>query len=131
MRALDSAVLLDVLRGETRASRAFPEGETTELVATELAFAELSLMARWDAGPGRERRLAALDRLRRHIAFLPLDEAAARAIAGVRLRMPRAPPWFAQHLGVLESRGVAEWVVPIPKGRISRAATKVALVDYR
>jgi predicted nucleic acid-binding protein len=79
MKVLDTPVLLGLLRGEP-AARAYVRAQgAEELATTEIALWELACLARLDPSPGRDRRLAAVARLRRKLLVLPVDAAASEA----------------------------------------------------
>lgn len=80
MRCLDTPLLEDLLTGRARAKRWLQESSKWEgeVAATEASFIELAVTAA-RMGRGVERRLAALQTLRRELTVLPLDEPSVRA----------------------------------------------------
>jgi hypothetical protein len=110
MKGIDTPVLLELLRGSP-AARAWVRGAGgEELATTEINFFELETLARLDRSPGRERRLAALDKLRRRLTVVPID-ARASAAARAREAPPRGAPWISLLvLGALEAAGCSEIV---------------------
>lgn len=79
MKGLDTPILLRILRGEEKARGLIRQLGGEELVTTEWNFLELEAALRADSRPGRERRRAALEKLRRRLTVLPIDEASHRA----------------------------------------------------
>ena len=125
MRGLDTGVLVDLLHGRPAARSLLEESADEELCTTEVNLFELEAIARGDRRAGRERRLAALDRLRRKITVLPIDERAVHAAALLAAAHPRSAS-TAEYLilGAAEAAGVREWVsdaplpVPSPPARL-------------
>ncbi len=111
MRGLDTPVLLDLLHGHPAARRLLEESGDEELCTTEINLFELEAIARAERRHGRERRLAALDRLRHKLTVLPIDERAAHVAAVLASSHPRAGS-TADYLvlGAAEVAGVREWV---------------------
>jgi predicted nucleic acid-binding protein len=110
MKGLDTPLLLAVLRGDSGGRELVRSLSDEELVTTEVNLLELELLARADPTPGRERRLDALDRLRKKLTVLPIDESAVRrgtvAHAGW-IRTGLLPQRMI--LGALEAAGCSEW----------------------
>ncbi len=111
MKGLDTPILLRLLRGEPKVVALLRTWRSEELATTSVNLLELELIARADPSPGRDKRLAALDRLRRKLTILPFDEAAAlegaaapRPIGG----SPTAPSLMI--LGALLAGRCSEWV---------------------
>lgn len=109
MKALDTPVLLRLLHGDERVRSLLRSLPGEELATTEWNLLELEIALRADARPGRERRRAALDQLRRRLTVLPIDEAAlrsAREIPG----QPRSPSEMIELglLSALQARGCEE-----------------------
>ena len=73
MIGLDTPVLLAFLHGEKSLRAHLKEWRGFELTTTEWNILELEAIARQSGRPGRERRIAALARLRRSLTVLPLD----------------------------------------------------------
>lgn len=125
MRGLDTAVLIDLLHGRPSARRLLEESAEEELCTTEINLFELETLARADRRPGRERRLASLERLRHKITVLPVDERAARAASLIAAAHPHAGTTTDfLILGAAEAAGVREWVsaaglpAPAPPARL-------------
>ena len=111
MKALDTPVLLDLLRGRSGAWKFLARHRSEELATTELNMFELEALAREGPPSGREHRLAAVASLRRKMTVLPIDEravaAGARLSAGHSSLAPSAD-WLM--LGAAEGAGCASWV---------------------
>ena len=117
MKAFDTPVLLDLLRGAPSARRFVRSLGNEEIATTELNLWELGVLAIQDKTPGRERRLAALGRLRRKLLVLPIE---ARSVEAA-LRLTPTASRSALIRGTLEAHGCTEWVtvreVASPTGR--------------
>jgi predicted nucleic acid-binding protein len=109
VKGLDTPILLKLLRGDPAVRTLLRSLKGEELVTTEWNFLELEALAKIDGSPGRERRRAALDSLRRRLTVLPLDERAV-VTASARLGRVRHPKELigAAVLATLESRGCTE-----------------------
>jgi predicted nucleic acid-binding protein len=109
MKGLDTPVLLRILLGEPSARKLLRELQGEELATTEWNLLELEMISRSLDAPGKERRRAMIEKLRRRLTVLPLDERAVEAAAHnlVRSRRPR-DLIGAAILAVLESRGCSE-----------------------
>jgi predicted nucleic acid-binding protein len=133
MKALDTPVLLAFLRGSPGARALVRSLSGEEIATTELNFYELEALARLDPHPGRERRLAALDRLRRKLTVLPVDERGVRA--GLRHLKNHshsvATPNLDLILGTLEANGCSEWITssPAPHRRETKVKWRVMDID--
>ena len=120
MKGLDTPLVLDLLRGRPSARKVVGTFEGEELCTTEINLFELETLARLDRRPGRERRLAALERLRSKLTILPIDQRAARAAAVLAATQPRSAS-ASEYLilGAAEAAGVSEWLtttdLPVPK----------------
>jgi predicted nucleic acid-binding protein len=111
MIALDTPVLLDLLRGAPAAKQLIRSLRSEEVATTELNLWELGLLALEDRRAGRERRLAALERLRRRLVVLPVDSPSVSAALRVRRSNPVARSLTSELIvGVLEAHGCTEWV---------------------
>lgn len=121
MKALDTPVLLRMLRGDERAKALVRAFHGEELATTEWNLLELELALRSDPRPGRERRRAALDQLRRRLTVIPIDESVLRASRELRGE-PRSPSEVIQFalMAAVKSRGGHDWVT-------SRAAAPARL----
>jgi len=128
MIGLDTPVLLGILRGEPAARSLIRKLENEEVGTTALNLLELETLARLDPSPGREHRLAALDRLRRKLTILPIDDRAAVIGAGYAgkdaSKSVSGATWAI--LGTLEANGCSEWVTT-PSSHFP-AASKVVRV---
>ena len=110
MKGFDTPVLLGLLRGDPVARQLVRRLQGEELATTEWNLLELEILARSDPTPGREHRRAALEKLRRRLTVLPIDQRAVAAVAGMR------PSGTLGHslavtaiLAAMESRGCTEW----------------------
>jgi predicted nucleic acid-binding protein len=111
MKALDTPVLLELLRGRATLGPVLKSLEGEELATTEINVFELEAIAR--AGPrhGRELRRAAIDRLRRKLTILPIDARAVQAAAAMSVgRLHGASPAEWLMLGAAGASGCSEWV---------------------
>jgi predicted nucleic acid-binding protein len=112
MIGLDTPVLLAILRGDPRTKTLLRRLEAEEVCTTAANVFELEALARLDPSTGREHRLSALDRLRRKLTILPVDDRAAVLAAGYASKdathsVP-SETWLI--LGALEANGCSEWV---------------------
>lgn len=105
MRALDTPILIRLLRGDRSLDDWLGSLRGLDLVTTEWNLLELEAISRADPRPGRERRRTALDLLRRRVSVLPVDEGAYRSAHEVR-GVPRSPEEMVLFgiLATLESR---------------------------
>jgi predicted nucleic acid-binding protein len=132
VKALDTPVLLAFLRGSAGARALVRSLSGEEIATTELNLYELEALARLDPHPGRERRLAALDRLRRKLTVLPVDERGVRA--GLRHLKTHghsvALPNLDLILGTLEANGCSEWITsaPAPYRRDTKVKWRVVVI---
>jgi predicted nucleic acid-binding protein len=126
---LDTPVLLGLLEGRpaTRILLRSLAGE--ELATTEVNLFELEAVARRISRPGRERRVAAVERLRRALTVLPIDERGARRAAELAAAAPGVASPTALMLGAMEVHGCTQWItargVDIPRVGL-RLKVKVA-----
>jgi predicted nucleic acid-binding protein len=131
VRGLDTPVLLGLLRGDARVSAFLRRAEAEDLCTTVINLFELEAIARSDRAPGRERRLSSLERLRRKVTVLPIDERATELSAqeASRAEAPAAPPSTWLILGALLSGGCSEWITTREARFPSAAGLKVTLLD--
>jgi predicted nucleic acid-binding protein len=126
MIGLDTPVLLSLLRGESTAKALIRRLEAEEVGTTSINLFELETLARLDSSAGKEHRLAALDRLRRKLTILPIDDRSAATAAGYASKDPShtvpAANWVI--LGALEAHGCSEWVT-LPGSHFPRASKSV------
>ncbi|MCI4348033.1 MAG: type II toxin-antitoxin system VapC family toxin [Thermoplasmata archaeon] len=110
MKGLDTPILIGLLTGDTRVRSLVASLEGEELATTAINLFELETIARTGPPRGREKRLAAVERLRRTLTILDVGSEAAR-IAAVRASSGDhgvvASNWLV--LGALEAAGCAEW----------------------
>ncbi len=109
MKGLDTPALLALLEGRPEAKPLLEDASGEELCTTEVNLFELEALARGGPSSGRARRLAALDRLRRKLTVLPIDERAARAAALLQAANRGSlagPTWL--FVGALEASGASE-----------------------
>ncbi|MCI4358256.1 MAG: PIN domain-containing protein [Thermoplasmata archaeon] len=111
MKGLDTPVLLGLLRGDPRVTALLRKWEGEELCTTSVNLFELETIARTGRAPGRERRLAAIERLRRKLTVLPIEERSARLAAQQAARATLAGASSASWLilGALQAGGCNEW----------------------
>jgi predicted nucleic acid-binding protein len=132
MKALDTPILLAFLRGSPAARALVRSLSGEEIATTEVNLYELEALARLDSHAGRERRLAALDRLRRKLTVLPVDERAVRSGLHHLKGHTRGAvhPMVDLILGTLEANGCAEWITssPVPPRRESKLKWRVVVV---
>jgi len=127
MKALDTPLLLELLRGRPGAKRLLPHLQGEELATTELNLYELEVIARSEGGRSREQRRATLAKLRRRLTVLPIDERAVRAGLGRdSAKVGRDPPSVALMLGAAEAGGCEEWLTT-PHGRPLGTGGKLAI----
>jgi predicted nucleic acid-binding protein len=111
MKGLDTPVLLEILDGRPSAKKLLKTLAGEELCTTEANLFELEAIARLERGAERDRRLAAVGRLRRGLTVLALDERATRA-AAARWRDGgqglTGQAWMI--FGALEANGCEEWI---------------------
>jgi len=111
MKALDTPVLLELLRGRPSMGKVLKSLEGEELATTEINLFELEAISRSGPRHGRDQRRAALDRLRRKLTVLPIDARAVQAaiaLSSGRLRDATATEWLM--LGAASAGGCSEWV---------------------
>jgi predicted nucleic acid-binding protein len=111
VKGLDTPVLLGLLRGDPKVNALLRKWEGEELCTTSLNLFEVETIARRDRSAGRERRLASIERLRRKLTILPVDERAAQLAAIEASRTDQngsaSPSWLI--LGALLGGGCSEW----------------------
>jgi predicted nucleic acid-binding protein len=127
VKGLDTPVLLEILEGRPSAQKLLQEFSGEEVGTTELNLFELAAIARSLGAPGLERRLAAVERLRRGLTVLPLDDRASRAAAskwrGKGQGLSDAT-WLV--FGALAANGCTEWITSRSAG-FPNVPTKVRL----
>ncbi len=131
MKGLDTPALLALLEGrpETRSMLDDLGGE--ELCTTEVNLFELEAIARSGPSPGRARRLAALDRLRRKVTVLPVDERGARAAAAIAAAnrvVLSGSTWLV--VGTLWASGAGE-VLTTPSSGLPALKLPVKVISVR
>ncbi|HZY70071.1 MAG TPA: type II toxin-antitoxin system VapC family toxin [Thermoplasmata archaeon] len=132
MKALDTPILLALLRGSPPARQLVRSLSGEELATTEINMFELELLARADRAPGLERRLAALDRLRRKLTVIPIDERAVRHAFGRERAGATRPTWSPNQLilGALVGSGCEEfYTTPKGPGRTGAHRLKLSIVQ--
>ncbi len=111
MKALDTPALLEILRGRPPAKALLRSLAGEELATTELNLYELDSLARIEGPRGLERRLTAIERLRRRLTTLPIDERATRAAAAVSRGHRRGNAReLSLMLGAAVAAGCSEWI---------------------
>jgi predicted nucleic acid-binding protein len=111
MKGLDTPVLLALLEGAPKARALVRALAGEELATTEVNLFEIELLGRRDKSPGKERRTQALERLRRKLTVLPIDEESSRKAAAIAATARQAAPegtWLS--LGAAEAHGCSEWI---------------------
>ncbi len=111
MRGLDTPVLLAFLQGAPKARGLVRALAGEEVATTEVNLFELELLARRDPGPGKARRLQAVERLRRKMTVLPIDEEAAHRAAVLAASARDTGPegsWLS--VAAAEIHGCSEWI---------------------
>lgn len=104
MRGLDSPALLAILDGSEKGRALLDDLVGEEACTTEVNLFELETIALQGPARRRSERLAALERLRRRITVLPLDEASSRAAAALARSNPIGqPPSVWMMLGIFEA----------------------------
>ena len=126
MKVLDTPVLLDLLRGRPSAKKWLKELHGEEIATTELNLFELGRLS----SRGGRRPDAALDRLRRSLTVLPIDERAVRgALDGAPPRNGEAPGAVLLMLGAADAAGAEEWLTHRSwAARGTRFRTKVRII---
>ncbi len=130
MKGLDTPVLLALLEGSARAKAMATALAGEELATTELNLFEVELLGRREKSAGRDRRLQALERLRRKITVLPIDEESARRAAVLAASARQLAPegtWLA--LGAAEAHGCSEWITS-RAGIPPSSSTRLKIVDF-
>ena len=113
---LDTPVLLALLEGEKAARQLLKRLEGEEICSTAASVFELEAVARAQGKAGLEHRLATLERLRRRLTVVPIDEraAAAAAVAWARDGTKSAGQGLSwMILGALEASGCTEFVTTL------------------
>jgi predicted nucleic acid-binding protein len=130
MKAIDTPILLDLLRHRPNARKLLRELGGEELGTTELNMLELLGIAESEGKAGVEKRRAALTRLRGRLTVLPVDESATETAAKARGAVVRLPWTSRLILSTLEAHGCLEWHTTreaAPPGRYGR----VNVLEYR
>ena len=111
MKGLDTPVLLALLEGAPKPRALVRALAGEELATTEVNLFEIELLGRRDRSPGKERRIQALERLRRKLTVLPIDEETTRRAAAIAASARQPAPegtWLC--LGAAEAHGCSEWI---------------------
>ena len=111
MKGLDTPVLLALLEGAPKPRALVRALAGEELATTEVNLFEIELLGRRDKTPGKERRMQALERLRRKLTVLPIDEESTRRAAAIAASARQSAPagtWLC--LGAAEAHGCTEWI---------------------
>ena len=128
MKCLDTPVLLEILAGRPSAKKLLEELAGEELGTTEVNLFELAACARSLGPSGLEKRLAALERLRRSLSVLPVDERSSRLTAArYRDQSTQAvsgSSWLI--FGALEAYGCTEWITS-RSSRFPTVSTKIRI----
>lgn len=109
MKGLDSSVLLALLEGDASARELLKGLRGVELATTEANLLELSYVAAHGPTRARARRREVLERLRRKITVLPIDDRAVdQASRRIGKGVETLPPLVLAMLGALEAGGCDE-----------------------
>jgi predicted nucleic acid-binding protein len=131
MKGLDTPVLLALLEGAPKARALIRALGGEELATTEVNLFEIELLGRRDRSPGKERRTQALERLRRRLTVLPIDEESSRKAAAIAASARQAAPegtWLS--LAAAEAHGCSEWItVASAAPPTSAARIKVTTIE--
>jgi predicted nucleic acid-binding protein len=128
VKGLDTPVLLALLEGTPRARALVRALAGEEVATTEVNLFEIELLGRRDKSPGKERRLQSLERLRRKLTVLPVDEAGARKAVSLAASSPHQAPegtWLC--LGAAEAHGCSEWITSA-SGAPPAASTRMKVI---
>lgn len=107
---LDTNVLIGLLEGQPWARSLLRASAGEELATTELNLFELDAVARRIGRPGREKRVATAERLRRALSVIPIDDRVAKKAAEFAAAAPRVDPTTDLILAAMEVNGCSEWV---------------------
>ncbi|HXQ93882.1 MAG TPA: PIN domain-containing protein [Thermoplasmata archaeon] len=110
MKGFDTPVLLEILEGRPATVKLVKRLAGEELCTTEWNLFELEAIARQERGASLDRRLAAIERLRRGLSVLAIDEKANRAAAAAWRDGGQgltSASWLI--LGALVANGCTEW----------------------
>jgi len=116
MKALDTSVLLALLEGDRSARELIRKLKNVEVSTTEANFLELAALA--SRGPARTRthRRETLERMRRKLTVLPIDQRAAAEAERHALKGDApSTPLVAGMLGALEAAGCEELFTSDPQ----------------
>ncbi|MCI4363514.1 MAG: type II toxin-antitoxin system VapC family toxin [Thermoplasmata archaeon] len=130
MIAVDTPVLLDLLRGREPARKLLEEAADEEIATTELNLFELHLLSEGLGKPGVERRRAALENLRRRLTVLPVDESAANVASRTPPKGSGWSPTTRLVLSTLESHGCGTWHTLRSVARPGKLRT-ITVVEYK
>jgi predicted nucleic acid-binding protein len=116
MKALDTSVLLALLEGDRSAKDLIRKLGGVEIATTEANLLELAYLASKGPARVRARRREALDRLRRKLTVLPIDQRAVSEAERCVLKGDHpSSPLLAGALGALESAGCDELYTTDPQ----------------
>lgn len=127
MKALDTPALLAILERRREAAWVLDEVAGGEVCTTEVNLFELEAAVLGERRSERARRLAALERLRKRISVLPVDDKAARTAARIIAEGKGATTTVAALvLGCVSSGGATE-LLTTEAGRIHAASSPVTI----
>jgi predicted nucleic acid-binding protein len=129
MKGLDTPVLLGLLEGAPKARALVWALADEELATTEVNLFEIELLGRREKSPGRARRMQALERLRRRLTVLPIDEETTRraaAIAASARQTASEGTWLC--VGAAEAHGCTEWITNAA-GMPPASAARIKITD--
>jgi len=130
MKGLDTPVLLALLEGTPKARTLVRTLAGEELATSEVNLFEIELLGRRDRSAGKERRLQALERLRRKLTVLPIDEETTRRAAVLAASARQTAPegtWLC--LGAAEAHGCSEWITSAA-GMPPASSTRLKVSDF-
>lgn len=126
MKALDTSVLLALLEGDRAARDLLRKLRGTEIATTEVNMLELAYLAGRASPRSRSHRRDAVDRLRRKLTVLPIDQ---RAVLEAERRVVKgegpSSTGVAGMLGALETAGCEELFTSDPQECVGRWRFKV------
>ena len=103
MKAVDSGALTGILEGDSRMRVMFHRLRGVEIATTEISMIELSVRAHQASSKNRAARLRTLEKLRRKITVLPVDDRAGlEASRRIGKREQVTQPYRIAELAALE-----------------------------
>ncbi len=116
MKALDTSVILALLEGDRSAKDLLRRLRGVEVATTEANLLELAYLASRGSARTRAHRRETLDRLRRKLTVLPIDQRAVSEAERCVLKGDHpSSPLLAGMLGALETAGCDELYTTDPQ----------------